>query len=379
MSFGSDFIKDVDFGKAGGYEGIPMSDTLLDNVLAGIQPGRYDVIGGPTGSGKSAFVDDKYILSPINWLIENREETDFDYTVSLYSQEIPKKKKLSKWATYYMFNNYNVLADWKTVLSFGKNRTSSDLYDLSMIAAKYLDELERYVILYEGGINPTGIYKNTKRMMLNQGKIEHKKIVDKDGFERIERIYVPSNSKHIFSVITDTLGLLKKESDLITKKRIIDKHSSYVVDEYRNLYNMLAVDVSQLNRAIGNVERLKLSELQPQLEDFKETGEPAENADTVMAIFSPDRYNLDTYLGYNVKKMKSKPKTTGVAYRAVFILKNRNGDDMVSSSYRFVGGQGKFDHLEPIKEAKGYMAKTEITDEEYKILRLESQIYKILS
>lgn len=378
MSFGDNFIKDVEFGKAGGYEGITMNDALLDDVLGGVQPGRYDVIGGGTGTGKSAFVDDKYILSPINWLIENKEETDFNYTVHLYSQEIPKKKKLSKWATYYMYNNYNILADWKAVLSFGKNKISAELYDLAKIAANYLDELEKYVVFYEGGINPTGIYKNTKAFMKNQGEIKSIKVKDRDGFERSERIFVPKNSKHIVSIITDTIGLLKKESDLITKKKIIDKHSSYAVDEYRNLYNCLVVDVSQLNRAIGNVERLKLSELKPQLEDFKETGEPAENCDTAIAIFNPDRYNIKEYLGYNMKKMKAKPKTTGVAYRAAFILKNRNGDDMVSSSYQFIGGIGKFNNLKPIKSG-GFSMETGLSEEEYKVLRLEDKVTKLLN
>ena len=67
MSYFDDVRNEVNKGREGGFQGIPI-DLLprLDDYLAGLQAGRVDLIGGDSGFGKTSLVDFIYLINPIN-------------------------------------------------------------------------------------------------------------------------------------------------------------------------------------------------------------------------------------------------------------------------------------------------------------------------
>lgn len=351
----------MDAGRRGDNAGIPVEGVGLDklgSLLAGIQPARYDLIGGGAGTGKTAFVDLFYVVAPLLYLYNNRD-SPFKYTVVYNTLEINRHRKIAKLSCLLMYLLYGIVMDWKEVLSYNSTGEvlSDSRYNKILGLEEIINFLEENIIFMDGFVNPTRIKSKVDKLALENGEIKHrirkvgsrwikgdipkdKDKHDKDGYIRQ---YFPHNPKHIFQIITDHIGLLTPEHEsldsrvLLTGKKLIDRHSKYNV-YYRDFYYYSSVDVSQYNRELADVQRRRHEALTPQLEDFKESGNPAENADTVIGWINPERYNIEKYYGYMVSEL---PKR----FRGGFVLKNRNGTDMELIATRFIGECGHFCEL----------------------------------
>ena len=83
------------------------------------------------------------------------------------------------------------------------------------------------------------------------------------------------------------------------------------------------------------------------LSDFKDTGATQEDANTVVALFNPFRYGIETHRGYPIM---SSMKPLKKEYRSAHILKNRDGDDSLAIGLFFKGAIGQFEELPKAKE-----------------------------
>lgn len=84
--------------------------------------------------------------------------------------------------------------------------------------------------------------------------------------DEFNKVYVANDDDEITIVVIDHIGLLKTTKDQPTKKDAIDKMSNEL--QYaRDFYGYSPVVVSQFNRSISNVTRLKNGDVEPQLED----------------------------------------------------------------------------------------------------------------
>jgi replicative DNA helicase len=114
------------------------------------------------------------------------------------------------------------------------------------------------------------------------------------------------------------------------------------------------VVVSQFNRDISNPIRIKNGDVEPQLDDFKDSSTTQEDADVVMALFDPMRYKVPDPSGYDLNKLVD---TTGSKFfRSLRIIKNSYGSDDIRIGLGFYGEIGMFKELP---------RKKDITDEDY--------------
>lgn len=377
-------ISNIEDGRNGDNFGLSVSGyglDKLDKLLAGVQPGRYDLVGGGTGTGKTALVDLFYVVTPLLNLYNNLE-TDLDYHIIYNTLEINTDRKIAKLACLLMYLQYGIILDWKELLSYSSDGEilSDKKYNKVKELGKIIDFIESKITFLDGFVNPTRIKVAVEKLAKENGEIYHrirkvgskwikgdipkdKSKHPKDGYIRK---YFPYNKKKIFQVVTDHLGLLSPEREggnsniRLMDKKLIDRHSKYCV-YYRDFYRFSVVDVSQFNRELADIQRRKHEQLTPQLEDFKQTGNPAENADTVIAMMNPERYNIDPYYDYLIKEM---PKL----FRAIFVLKNRNGTDMGMLAMRFIGECGHFCDLPNSKELKVRQLYNKVRDKRNKTL-----------
>jgi len=61
-------IEKIERGKEGLNTGLYMGFDRLVEYIPGIQQGTYYLIGGETGSGKTAFIDACFLYNPYDWL-----------------------------------------------------------------------------------------------------------------------------------------------------------------------------------------------------------------------------------------------------------------------------------------------------------------------
>jgi len=338
-----DLNREVEKGLNGENTGIPMGFDRLNHYI-GIRRSMYFLIGGLTGSGKTSFIDDAFVLNPVDWYLSSENKTDIKLKIIYRSMERSRTYKLAKWVSRRIFLDHGLIIPINKLLGW-TSKMSKEEHDIFLTYSDYIKKLGEIITIIDGPENPIGIAKELKEHALKNGKIEQ--------IDEYNKKYIPNDDKTITIVILDHIGLLKSTKDLHTKKALIDKMS----DELRyarDFFGYTPVVVSQFNRDIANPARIKNGDVEPQLEDFKDSSQTQDDADVVLALFDPMRYKVEDPSGYNLNKLVDE---FGAKYfRSLRIIKNSYGEDDVRIGLGFMGQIGMFKELPRRKE---------MTDAEY--------------
>jgi hypothetical protein len=343
MSF--DKLKEeVDKGLSGKNGGVPMGFDRLNRYI-GIRKSMYYLVGGLTGSGKTSFIDDAFVLNPVDWALSKQgQASGVSVKIWYRSMERSRTYKLAKWVSRKIFVDYGITIPVPKLLGW-TDKMTSDEHDLFLAHREYVEQLSEMVTIIDGPENPVGIAKDLKKYALERGTIEE--------VDEYNKIYIPNNPNEITIPVIDHIGLLKLTKDQPTKKQAIDKMS----DELRyarDFYGYSPVVVSQFNRDISNPIRIKNGDVEPQLEDFADSSQTQNDADVVLALFDPMRYKVADPSGYNLDKLVDQ---YGAKYfRSLRLIKNSYGEDDVRIGLGFMGQIGMFKELP---------RKKDITDSDY--------------
>jgi replicative DNA helicase len=331
MSF-QDLKKEVQAGLDGRNQGIPMGFNRLNRYI-GIRKSIYTLIGGLTGSGKTSFVDDAYVLNPFDWYISKENNTNVKLEIVYRSMERGRTYKLAKWIGRKIFLDHGVIITVNKLLGW-KEKMTKDEHDLFLMYEDYMGEMSEVMTIVDGPENAVGIAKELKAHALQRGRIEQ--------VDEYNKVYIPNDENTITIVVIDHIGLLKTTQAQTTKKQAIDKMS----DELRyarDFYGYTPVVVSQFNRDISNPIRIKNGDVEPQLEDFAESSQTQNDADVVLALFDPMRYKVADPSGYDLNKLRDE---FGAKYfRSLRLIKNSYGEDDVRVGLGFLGQVGMFKEL----------------------------------
>jgi len=333
-----DFLEEVEFGRKGGYKGLKSGLEKLDKFTNGIQKSTYTVIGAQQKTGKTAFVDHRYVLQPYIHMLNNPEvKIKWHY----FSYEISALEKKAKFCAYFIRLKYGDIIDSNVVLSRGDNKLTDSLYEkVQFVYKHYVDPLFNQMDFFETRSNPTGIYKHLMSYAKENGEFIYTDYVDDKGVAKKKISGYKENDPNLYTVIIlDHVGLVNVERGF-TKKQNIDKLSSYFV-QLRNLCKFSPIVLSQFNRDLGKTDRLKFSGemLQPTVEDFKDTGALSEDASIVMALFNPTLYpHIRTHLDQDLAEI-------GKGYRSAHILASRNTESGVNLALKLEGETGRFEEL----------------------------------
>lgn len=325
----------IERGILGLNNGIPHGHEKLTEFIPNVQQSTYYLVGGELGTGKSAFTNDMFVYNPIDWYLENKEETDIRLIVPYYSFEVPKRDMAIKYLARRIYKKYGVLLDINYILSRGKYRISTEHYDLVKAEMSVFEELQDILIVQDLPKNPTGIWNDLLRLAHQNGK--GIKDMGNNTYHFVEgEEYVPNNPNLYVLPVIDHVGLAKREREF-GKKEVIDKLSEYMII-LRNKCAYSPILVQQLNRSMSSSDRFKLDRVEPQLSDFKESGNTQEDANVVLALFSPQRYELPKFRDYDVRRLRNR-------FRSLSILKNRDGEADKVLGMKFIGEIGAFEEL----------------------------------
>lgn len=318
--------------------GIPMGFERLNNYI-GIRKGIYTLVGGLTGSGKTSFVDDAYVLNPFDWtLTPEGKKSGIKIKFWYRSMERNRTYKYAKWVSRKVFLDQGIIIPVPKLLGW-TGKLTKDEHDLFLLYENYIKEMEDSVIMYDGPENPVGIAKDLKKYAESRGKIEQ--------LDEYNKIYVPNDPNEITIVVIDHIGLLKTTKDLPTKKQAIDKLSNELRFA-RDFYGYSPIAVSQFNRDISNPIRIKNGDVEPQLDDFKDSSSPGEDCDVALALFDPMRYKVPDPSGYDLDKLKDEYGSK--YFRSLRLIKNSYGADDVRIGLGFFGQIGMFKELNRKKD-----------------------------
>ena len=331
--FFQEYKQAVDDGREGRNKFLPLPFPRLTEHI-GVGRSMYHLIGGDSGTGKSAFVHLAYILGPYNvWKrMKVRDETDIDFKVLLFSMERSRRDTLAKWACMYVLMRHGIMMDVNTLLGRGvsKSRLPDDVYQVAMSVEEYFEELDDHVTIVEGLQNPTGIYKRVVQFA-NQNGITEK-------VNQFDRSYTPNNPHLVTVVGVDHIGKLVAESGMNDLQKLT-KMGEYLTI-FRDFYGFSPVVVSQFNRGKADSTRRTQMVLKPEDSDFKGSGSMYEDCDAAIALFNPHRYHMSDYEGYHIQRFIT--ETGHNRFRAALLLKNTYGVDGIESGMNFIGEVGLY-------------------------------------
>lgn len=304
-----------------------------------------------SNSGKTTLVDDAFVLNPSTWWLEDNKDKSIDFKILYFSMERSKDYKIARWLSRVIFLREGKIIPVGIIVGWDRPPNTDEQYYID----KYTPWINRLFVeiitMFDGPINPTGIYKAIKDFAEPRGTIEEVVILDKNGKEFKKKIYKPHNPNEMVFIIVDTINLSKQEKKedgfLMNKKEAVDKTSEYL-RHARDHYGYSPVAVSQFNREIADPMRLKAGDVQPRLEDFSDTSATQNDAEVVMALFDPNRYHVDDIYGYKLDKLKEKegnPMPGSNKYRQLSILKNNYGADAVGVGLAYQPQCGLFMEL----------------------------------
>ena len=340
--------KEVDNGIQGRNSGIPMGFIRLNKYI-GIRKRIYTVIFGATGSGKSAFCHSAYILHPFDWWYANKDTSNVKLKFILFSMERSKVYTLAKWTSRKIFLDQGVNIPIAKLLGWWDTKLTKDEHDMFLMYENYINELTSVCDIIEGAQNPTGIYKYVRKHAEANGRIEE--------VNEFDRIYHPNFPNEVVIPIVDHFGLIKMEKGM-NKKEAIDKTSEYF-QWMRDFLGYTPIGVSQINRDLSNPIYQKMDAFEPNLDQIKESGRPAEDSDVVISLFQPSRYKTNDASYNNVSKFIS-PEGAD-CFRSIKILKNTYGESDLRIGMGFHGSTGTFAELPKPKHMDSFDYETLFT------------------
>lgn len=347
-------LHEIQRGLSGLNQGLNVGCPFLNTRIGGLRHRTYLVVGGESKSGKTAFVDNFFVLNP---MLLN---PDVDIHWYYYSNEITRIEKEAGMVSTLLFRNYQVRLSADHILGRemwpdGSPKLIAPMY-IPMIEEVY----ESYIVplfgrydndnqqLAPGLItfieyreNPTGVYNTMVKAFEQEGRVHR---IDMGGTQVITG-YTPNNPNAHRILMIDHMRGLQRESGN-QEKANIDTMSRYIVN-LRNLFGMSAVVVIHLNRTSSDIQRIKLlgESLYPDADMAKDSGNLVEDCNTMINLFDPmdAKYGLERHFGVNLNSHKQKD----YAYRTVHIVRNRGGANPIHAGFKFYGDVKDFSYIEP--------------------------------
>ena len=307
---------------SGGLNCIPSPFKRFTADFPGLEQSQYVVVTSFTKGGKSQIVNYMFVFELV-WFAYFTK-ADIDFHIIYFALEETKKKITQRFMCWLLFK----VSHGKIRINPTNLRSTSKAADEDILGK--LREFNMLGILnffaehieFPTEENPTGIYKYCKQYAEDHGTVYKKVIKIKDELGQLQDReifdhYEQDNPNEYRLVIIDTFNLVVEERGW-NKKQSLDKMSEYCAKDLRNKYHFSPIIIQQQAFEAESNEAFKLGRVRPGLHTLGDSKYTGRDADIVLGLFSPDRFGLPDYQGYDVTILKNH-------LRFLEVLANRNG------------------------------------------------------
>lgn len=303
---------------------IPSPFKRFSEDFIGIEQSCYYTITSFTKGGKSQFTSYTFIYKPLMFCYYTK--ADIDIKILYFPLEETPERIMQRFISWLLFD----FSKGKVRVSPRELRsTVSPVSEeiLNIINSEKIQDILKYfedhVIFPEEAANPTGIYKYCKNYAEEHGKVYTKTGQYKDEFGVIQNRqvfdrYEQDNPNEYRLVIIDTINLIDTERGM-TLKQSMDKLSEYCAKYLRNRYNYSPIVIQQQAFDQEGNEAFKMGRVRPSVAGLGDSKYTSRDSNVVLGLFSPFRFALKEYEGYDISKFKDN-------IRFLEMIVNRDGE-----------------------------------------------------
>jgi len=305
------FIYQVQKGRDGFNTGLENGLVTLNKYIYGTQRGRYYLIGGDSGTGKTTITDFMFILN--SW--ESAKLRDIPIRIFYCSFEISRLEKEAKWVSYYIYLREGKCIPSDYILGRIPGRLLSE-EDQEIVKKAYhcVKVIMQDIIFMEDAVHPTAIFESIiQNHYENYGIVKRSPVAEADKKKgKKGRIlgYVPKEPDMYTILVVDHLALLQSEMGL-NLKGTMDKMSRYAVI-LRNMFQCTCVFIQQFSADMLQHKRTSMrylagtkkeSAIVPSRLDFGDSKATFRDCDIALGIVKPFQFELESYCDINTSKI----------------------------------------------------------------------------
>lgn len=341
---------------------IPFKFEKLSDYLPGVQRKNYTIVTANSGVGKTKFAKKLYVIDVINY-IEQNPETDMKIDLKYFCLEENKETFITSIISYKLYLDHGLRYSIKEIESIQKQVIiDEDVLQKIAEMREWFVFFERHVEIIDDIRNPYGIFNHIQDFMLNNGHWVMTDVTYTDRkqnppVERVVKIhdhFVHNHPQHYVIVVIDHISLVQPEKGMTGKHEAIGKLSSDYLVKLRNHYWCTIVVVQQQSsdkekQQYTNRGASIEAKLEPSLDGLGDNKMTQRDADEVLGLFAPDRYEITNHRGYDIQNLKDN-------FRSGIINKSRYGSPNIRIGFLFDGAVGEFRELKraPLMSEEDY-------------------------
>lgn len=333
---------------------IPSPFKRFSEDFIGIEQSCYYTITSFTKGGKSQFTSYTFIYKPLMFCYFTK--ADIDIKILYFPLEETPDRIMQRFISWLLFDfSKGKIRVSPRELRSTTSPISEEVLDIinSEEIQDILEYFEEHVIFPEEAANPTGIYKYCKNYAEEHGIVYTKTGQYKDelGIVQNRQVfdrYEQDNPNEYRLVIVDTINLIDTERGM-TLKQSMDKLSEYCAKYLRNRYNYSPIIIQQQAFDQEGNEAFKIGRVRPSVAGLGDSKYTSRDSNVVLGLFSPFRFALKEYEGYDISKFKDN-------IRFLEMIVNRDGEMGGLCPLFFDGAVCQFEEL-PRPDNKGEIAK----------------------
>lgn len=331
---------------AGRFNSIPVPFKRLKKVFPGWERGTYTIVTANSGVGKTKMTKFLIITSILKFV---QDHPDVNVRIRWYALEESEEEFGLSFVSTVLQLKWGIRLSTSELKSLGEHTISEDHVKKIELAVEYLKDFMKNVTIVDNIYNPYGIWKDVREDAAKHGQFYFTgTIKGKDGQQdqviKDKKVapggmwshYVPNDPRQFVFVVTDHIGLLSPERGQ-SKQEVIGHYSQhYCLELMRKKMNYHVVNVQQQNAVSEAMQwtqhgRKIEEKVEPTLDGLANNKETQRDADLILGYFSPMRYDIANYRGYDVKKLQN-------FFRVIIFLKDRRYGTGNSRAYFFFDG-----------------------------------------
>lgn len=312
----------IDKKEAGGITSIIPPFERLAKKYPGWVKGTYSLITSNSGIGKTKFSKFFAVTSVYDFIKKN---PNIKAKIFYFALEESKDMFWLSMISSLLYIKYNISLSPHQLMSLGDfNLNKEDLLKVKSVEEE-VNDMEKYIDVVDNIFNPYGIYQHV-REWFKTANIGHFKVIKTEKGDIAGDFIYDDEDQYVFG-ITDHISLLTPDANgQFSQQKNLHEAMGYFSQEYclkqfTKRFKMVTINIQQQSAVKEQQEFYKgqsiEKKLEPSLDGLADNKLVARDVDMVIGLFAPTRYELNTYRGYNIDRLKDK-------YRCCLILKDRH-------------------------------------------------------